>query len=496
MRAREARPRGRGLHRAPRGERTPKWLRTERLYGRLPVAAQNAVVAWHGARTRRDRFGPGYEPLSRLLEQSERWTRDELRAYQESRLSVVVRHAYDTVPYYRDLFDRLGLRPADIRSSGDLARLPVLTREDVRANAPRLVSRAVPAKSLHSANTSGTSGTPVTVRWDRAVRLMNNACYMRLRRWAGAPLGTRYGTITGRPIVPLAQDRPPFWRHNPRWNQIMFSSLHLSERNLEHYTRAIRGHRIKALEAYPTSAYIIARHLEARGEQLPLKCLITTGEPLLPDERALIEERFRVRIFDAYGEAERVVFSAECEVHDGHHLYEEYGITEVVDERGVPLPPGERGRIAGTSLHNLGMPLIRYTFGDVGALADRSCPCGRALMLLDGLTSRDEDIIVAPDGRLIPPVMVSWAPRLVEGVTNWQLVQEKRDEIVARFVVARPLTDADRRQLTTYFGRRFGPLMRVAIEEVSEIPLSGRGKHRRVVSKVPLPWGEQARGRG
>jgi len=182
-------------------------------------------------------------------------------------------------------------------------------------------------RSLRSARTSGTSGTPVTVFWDRDICLMNNACYMRLRRWAGVPLGARYASITGRPIVPIHQIRPPFWRHNPAWNQLMFSSLHLSERNIEHYVRALRSRRIEALEAYPTSAYIIARYLEARAEHVPLRAVITTGEPLLPEERAVIEERFRTRVFDAYGQAERVAFSSECEAHDGHHLYDEYGVT-------------------------------------------------------------------------------------------------------------------------------------------------------------------------
>lgn len=486
---------------ARRERRRYPWLTTERLYGRLPIAVQNAFVAQHGRRIRRERFGPEFDRLSRLLEESERWTREELRAYQESRLRDIVRHAYATVPYYRDLFDRLRLRPEDIRSIEDLAKLPPLTRSEVAANADRMLSRAVERKTLRSETTSGTSGSPLTVYWDRSICLMNSACYMRARRWAGAPFGMRYATITGRSLVPLKQKRPPFWRHNPAWNQVMFSSLHLSEINLVHYVRALRECGIEALEAYPASAYILARFLEARNEHLPLKAVMTTGEPLFPEERRVIEERFRTRVFDQYAQAERVVFSCECESHEGHHIYEEYGITEFLNDGGEPVPAGTPGRITGTTLHNMAMPLIRYTFGDVGTPSERQCACGRTLALLDGLTSRDEDILVAPDGRLIPPIMVSWAPRIVQGVSDWQLVQERRDELTARFVVDRPLSETDREWLKTYFAGRLGPDMRVVIEQVDEIPLSSRGKHRRVVSTVPLPWqqpgqsgGESTRG--
>ncbi len=475
---------------ARRERRRYPWLAAEQHYNLLPIFLQNTFVARHGRRNRRERFGPEFDRLSRLLEESERWTREELRAYQESRLGVIVRHAYDTVPYYRDLFDRLRLVPADIRSIEDLAKLPVLTRSELAANAERMLSRAADRKTLRSGSTSGTSGSPLTVYWDRSTVIMNNACYMRARRWAGAPFGARYATITGRALVPIRQRRPPFWRHNPAWNQVMFSSLHLSEANLAHYVLALRDFGVEALEAYPTSAYILARYLEARNEHLPLRAVMTTGEPLFPEERRVIEERFRTSVFDQYAEAERVVFTCECERHEGHHIYEEYGITELLDDAGAPVPAGTRGRITGTTLHNTAMPLLRYTFGDVGTLSTRTCSCGRTLGLLDGLTSRDEDILVAPGGRLIPPIMVSWAPRIVEGVSDWQLVQHRQDEIVARFVVDRPLTETDREWLTTYFAGRLGPEVRVVIEQVDEIPLSSRGKHRRVVSTVPLPWRE------
>jgi phenylacetate-CoA ligase len=473
---------------ARRERRRYPWLAREQHYNLLPTVLQNAFVARHGRRIRRERFGPEFDRLSRLLEESERWTREELRAYQESRLRNIVRHAYDTVPYYRDLFDRLRLTPEDIRSAADLAKLPPLTRGELAANAERLVSRAVDRRTLWSGSTSGTSGSPLTVYWDRSVCLMNNACYMRARRWAGAPFGTRYATISGRSLVPLHQKRPPFWRHNPAWNQVMFSSLHLSETNLVHYVRALREFGVEALEAYPTSAYVLGRFLESRGDHLPLKAVITTGEPLFPEERQVIEERFCTKVFDQYAEAERVVFTCECERHEGHHIYEEYGITEFLNDSGEPAPAGTPGRIAGTTLHNTAMPLIRYTFGDVGTLSERRCSCGRTLALLEGLTSRDEDLLVAPDGRLIPPIMVSWAPRVVQGVSDWQLVQERRDELTARFVVDRPLSETDREWLLTYFAGRLGPDMRVVIEQVDEIPLSSRGKHRRVVSTVPLPW--------
>jgi phenylacetate-CoA ligase len=87
-------------------------------------------------------------------------------------------------------------------------------------------------------------------------------------------------------------------------------------------------------------------------------------------------------VFETYGLAERVAFSSECDRHEGQHLFEEYGVTEFVDDQGEPVATGAPGRLTGTSLHNFAMPLIRYVTGDVATPWDRVCACGRTAGLL------------------------------------------------------------------------------------------------------------------
>lgn len=466
------------------------WYAEEIVFGLLPVAVQNALIARHGRRIYRDRFGEGYEELSHLLEESERSDPEEQRAYQNARLAALIAHAYENVPHYREVMDARSLTPADITSTEDLAKLPVLRKEDVQAAGDRLVSRVANRRTLRGGMTSASTGSPLSVTWDRAVAMMNHASYMRLRRWAGAPLGCRYATLQGRIVVAMGQKRPPFWRENPAWNQTFYSTLHLSEANLVHYVANLRKSGVEMLEAYPSSAFALARFLESRGEYLPFKSLITTGEPLLATEREVIEERFQTRAFDSYGQAERVAFSSECEEHNGHHVYSEYGITEVVGESGEPLPVGESGFLVGTGLHNYAMPLIRYACGDVTSLSERSCPCGRTLPLMEGVLSRVGDLLVTPDGRTIPPVMISWVVRWIDGVTQYQIQQEAVDEMRMLVVCPEPITDEERRNVLHHFERRLGPGIRVTIERVDDIPRSGRGKKRLVVSKVPLPWSD------
>ena len=465
------------------------WNSARKAYKHLPLPLQSRLVALYGRIIRTERIRPEADRLSRFLEESERWEPEQMRSYQEERLREVVRHAYETVPHYRETMDALRLKPSDVRHLEDLPKLPILTKEDARRLGRRLRSRAVPRRALWSAATSATSGSPLSVYRDRPVSLMNHACYMRLRRWAGFPFGVPYVTIQGRLVVPDRQKRPPYWRHNPAWNQLLMSTVHLSDETIGLYIEKMREFGAVAMEAFPSCAFIIARYLESRDEHLPLEALTTTGEPLLPPEREVIEERFETSVFDAYSTAERVAFSSECEEHDGHHLYAEFGVTEIVDDKGAPQPAGSPGLIVGTSLHNMGTPMIRYACGDVGTLSERRCACGRTLPMMEGLASRVGDVIVTPTGRMLPPIMVSWSIKSVTNVRQWQLVQESPDECRMALVKETPLADRDRSRILACFKDRLGPEMRVHIEQVDDIPPSPTGKVRHVISNVPLVWG-------
>jgi len=466
----------------------------ERLYDRLPAGIQNAVVSGYGRKILKERFGPEYDWWSAFLERSERFDRGELDAYRDERLREVVRHAYETVPYYRDLFDRLRLKPSDVRGKSDLEKLPILSREQVAEEGERLLSTVLRPEEIVRTTTSGTTANPLPVFWDRTIAVVNNACLWRSRRWAGFEFGRPYATLMGRLVVPGRRRRPPFWRVNAPWNQLLLSPIHLSEETAPLYLAAMRERRVEALETYPSFAYVLARYAESQGNYLPLRAVFTTGEPLLAVQRTVIEERFRCRVFDAYGQAERVVFSSECEEHCGQHVYEEYGIAELVDGDGRPVGDGALGRVVATGLHNRAMPLIRYALGDITSRTGRICSCGRELALWGGVTTKAEDIIVTSDGRMLPATIMAGFFSEIRGTKRTQIFQESPDEIVVRLVVGDGFSDDDQAVLERNLRARLGPDMRIVFEHVADIPLSGRGKSRWVISTVPLRWGATATG--
>jgi phenylacetate-CoA ligase len=461
----------------------------EALYESVPIPVQNFLLSRFGERLRRARFNAEYRALRARMEELERSSPEAQEAYQAVRLAEVIRVAAEEVPYYREMFRELGLEPSAIRGPRDLPRLPLLHKETVRSRLDQLVSRRADPRRLRLAHTSGSTGQPLSCYWDGGVDLATNAVLWQHRSWAGFEFGRPYATILGRMIVPPGQKRPPYWRFNRPWNQLFLSSFHLDETTAPSYLQALRQFRPEALEAYPSTAYALACLLRSRGETLPLRAVFTSAETLLPIQREVIEERFACRVFDYFGAAERVLFAGECPAGSGMHCFTGYGVCEVTDEEGRPVPVGGTGHLTVTGLHNCAMPLIRYRIGDVSGIRKEPCACGRTLPLLQPVTTKAEDIVVTPEGRLISPSVLTHPFKPMKNILASQIVQEAPDRLVIRLVRRAAYTEADSEILLREFRRRLGPTIQLRIDFVETIPRGPGGKLRWVISKVPLRFG-------
>jgi phenylacetate-CoA ligase len=269
----------------------------------------------------------------------------------------------------------------------------------------------------------------------------------------------------------------------------MLSPVHLSEATAPLYLDAVAEFGAESLESYPSSAYLLARYAQAAGARLPLRAVFTTSEPLLPEQRTAIEDAFACRVFDFYSQAERVAFTSECDEHSGHHLHEEYGVVELVDGDGAPVAPGSPGRVIATTLHNRAMPLIRYAVGDATAMTGLPCACGRTLPVTGGVATKQEDLLVAADGRLVSPSVLTGVFKRSTPVGRSQIVQREAGEITVRVVKLDGYSQDDERAIERGFRARLGAGLRIRFEYVDDIPCSSRGKYRWVISTAPHQWG-------
>jgi len=449
---------------------------------------QNLAVSLYGYKVYQREYGRQFERLLEEYEKQQWFSPGELKVFQNEKLRTLIKHSYSHVPYYRQIMDERKLKPTDIQSADELRKLPLLTREDVGRNIAQLTATNFKRSQLLLGHTSGTTGSPLEFYYDDQVCLIKNVVDWRQKGWAGIHTGDKLAFFLGRVVVPITRKKPPFWRTNWILNHLFFSSFHLSEENIEHYVDMLEQFAPVALEGYPSTAYIIARFLISRKKTIPLKAVFTSSETLLPHQRETIEKAFECRLFDFYGLAERVMFATECSTHEGHHLNMDFGITEVLDKNGKPVPCGQMGRIVATGLHNYAMPLIRYQTSDITSIRGERCSCGRSFPLMEDVTTKAEDIITTKDGRYISSSILTHPFKPMHSIAESQIIQEDREHIRIKIVTRSSYQDKDTSYLIEEMKKRVGGDMEVEIEFVDQIPRTKAGKFRWVISKVPLEF--------
>ena len=456
----------------------------DRAYEGAPGWMQSLLLNGYAYKLKLERFGTAFRTLMSAWDESQWWSTDRLRTLQDERLRTIITGAA-AVPFYARRWAEYGVNARQVQGVADLPLLPTITKADIRAAGHAML--AMPPDRLTHGHTSGTTGSPLSLWYDRNMVIASNVADWRQKRWAGLEFGDWCAIFLGRVVVPVNRDRPPYWRANHVQKQLWCSSFHLSEQTLPLYIAEIRRRGIQFLEGYPSTMFIVASFLRRRGETLPMRAIFTSSETLHSVQREAFEAAFGCPVFDFYGHAERVIFAGECERHGGKHLFDEYGVTEVVDDVGRPVADDTPGMLTGTTLWNEGMPIIRYRTGDVSVRSGGPCACGRGLDRLADVATKAEDVVVTPDGRFISPSVLTHPFKPFDQLLKSQIIQDAPDHVLVNLVPSSAFTSSHREQLVAGLQQRLGAGMRIDTEIVDDIPAEKSGKFRWVICRISHP---------
>ena len=272
-------------------------------------------------------------------------------------------------------------------------------------------------------------------------------------------------------------------------NCTFICAFEISEDTVVDQIRRIRGANAKIIRGYPSWLYILANYMKKYGiSDIQPSAVMTTGEILFPQYRKLIESQFNCKVFDGYG-GENMPISFECEEHAAYHICEESVIVEFI-KNGEAVAPGEVGEVIVTNLTNYAMPFIRYKIGDLSRPLDDFCSCGRGLSLMDSIEGRDTDIVITPDGRFLVGMFFFALFEEMEGVNQFQVIQESINEIKVKIVKNSRFKDSDVDFIIKEIQKSAGNNINIDIEFVDSIPLPRSGKQRFVISKISADfWG-------
>jgi phenylacetate-coenzyme A ligase PaaK-like adenylate-forming protein len=415
-------------------------------------------------------------------EQSQWRTPEQIETLQWQKLQGLIRHCWEQVPYYRELWPTLGINaPDDISSPADYARLPVLTKPEIRANFDQLIAPAYRDGLLYK-TTGGSTGEPLRFGYTRESYERRLSIMWRGYGWAGARLGQRtlylWGTAVG------AQKRKDRMYH-AAFNRYMLNAFEMSEARMAEYADAIDRFRPETIVSYVAPIVKMAEWLIANGRRIhrPQR-ILSAAESLHESQRRIIEQAFGCPAYNTYGCREFMLIAAECEHRGGLHVNADHLKVELgaVDGEGRD-DPGPRDIIV-TDLHNYGMPLLRYVNGDLATAGAKTCACGRGLPLLASVDGRKLDALRTRDGRFVPGEYIVYAFLYATGIKRYQVVQKQLDAFEIRIVRDRDFEssaiDLVRRELL----KVVGDSVALNFEFVDEIPLTQTGKLRVTVSEL------------
>ncbi|RJR28694.1 MAG: hypothetical protein C4574_04255 [Candidatus Latescibacterota bacterium] len=429
---------------------------------------------------RRDRLLAVLEELERT-----QWLpAAEIEDLQWHRLAAFIREIAAYVPFYRDLFKQVSIRPDDIQSPDDFRAIPFLTKEIIRNAGARMTSTD-PVRRGFASSTGGSTGEPLFFHGDVSSGPVRRANGMRCYRWAGVDIGDRQAVLWGTHLDAAPRERFASAVRNYFSNMMYLSTFDMSDASMERYAARLRSFKPHLFTGYPSALALFAGFLRSRRAQdIRPRAVIASGEELYESQRELIEAAFGCRVFDRYGSREFAGVAQECEEHRGLHVMSDLFYVEIVTESGRPASEGEIGEVVVTDLSNLYMPFVRYRTGDLAVPTGRSCPCGRGLPLLDRIEGRSFDAVVTADGRHIGGFFWTWLSRAVPGVRRFQVEQRERSGIVFRFVPGPEWRDEYERTLERKIKDNCGDGFGVAFERVEEIPLTRSGKSKFIISNI------------
>ena len=331
-----------------------------------------------------------------IWSKEETLSRQEIEKIQLERLQETVNRVYEKVPIYRQKMIDKGVAPSDIKSLKDLAKLPFVTKQDMRDSYPFGLF-AVPKEQLVRIHaSSGTTGKPTVVGYTANDLKVWTECVSRIACMGGAKpsdvaqicfgygmftgaLGLHYGLENiGATIVP--------------------SSTGNSEKQIM-YMKDFGTTLLVATPSYALRLAEVAREIGVNPKKDLNVKIGLVGSELLTD--AMREEMHKawgedMLVTSNYGMSELMGpgVSGECEYLDGMHINEDFFIPEIINpETGEVLPIGEKGELVITCIKKEGIPLIRYRTKDITRLIYEPCKCGRTFCRMENLSGRSDDML-------------------------------------------------------------------------------------------------------
>jgi len=357
----------------------------------------------------------------------EKMPRQKLATLQEERLKKIVKYCYDTIPIYKRKFKDAGVAPNDVKTLGDLGKVPFTTKDDLRQAYPYEMLGVDISEVLELHASSGTTGHPTTCAYTKNDLEVWSKAMARIYASGGTKKGDvvqnayGYGLFTG-----------GLGFHYGAL-EIGATVLPIASGNTERQIRLAMEYGTTIITCTPSYAAYLGEYAKEKMNLDPLKELkwksgLFGAEAWSEELRHRIQDLLGLEAFDVYGLSEVIGpgVSVECSQHDGLHIYEDFFIAEIIDPAtGESLEEGESGELVLTTLTREATPVLRFRTGDMTSFTTEECSCGRTMGRMSRILGRADDMFKVRGVKIWPSTVEDALLLVKEASQNYQIILER-----------------------------------------------------------------------
>lgn len=350
---------------------------------------------------------------------------------------------------------------------------PVMTKRDFIEHSTEISSDEVFADPLHTASTSGSTGTPFAVKQDRMKRSRTIADLKVYGEYANYPSHEKMLQLrayNGAKLDRTVDRRENIWRYD---------ISHLNDGNMEQFISFVLEWKPRIIFGYVSTMETICDHILRSGHQYHFGCkAVLVGAEMLSAEIAdKIQKVFECPVFDRYSNMEMGIYSQREFGKTNFIVNKASYYMEVLKlDADEPAAEHEIGRLVFTDLHNHAFPMIRYDTGDLGAYCVRD-----GEMEIETVYGRKVDTICDAQGNIMSPHSITNGMWGVQNIAQWQFIQKAQGTYVIKITAT---GDVDEVEVIRRLRAQLGNTAVITVEYVEDIPVLHSQKRKYIVNEM------------
>lgn len=392
-----------------------------------------------------------------------------------SEVLKIINNAVKTVPYYKLYNQASSIEEFQTQWS-------FIDKEIVMQDINQFISTEISPKDFVKGTTGGTSGKPLQLIIPKNRHVFELATMHTMWQTTGWNYHTR--AVIRNHKLPVGKN----YFINPVSKEYIFDGFRTDDDYYSIIYNTIRKKKIKYVHAYPSSAYQFCTYIKKKNlDPSVIKAFLSGSENVFDFQIDLIENQLGIRFYNWYGHSEKLVLGGYCNGTRNYHMEPTYGYFELIDEKGnIISTPGQIGEIVGTTLHNNGMPLIRYRTEDFAEYVGNYCPhCGRHLPIIKNIKGRwSGEKIYNQDGTYVTTTALNLHNEIYEVINGLQYIQNEKGKLEILIIKSNKYKEKHEIEIFEHIKSKLKPDAEISIKYVDKLIKQPNGKFLLLISNI------------